>query len=92
MDSFWCAVNLCNSSFETIKEVFAHLRTFHSHSEDAESLHCQVFACSTVRPSYQAYRMHMYRKHKDLQQALHVHVGTSTDDLTCENEMQLPIS
>ena len=31
-------------------------------------------------------------ENKDLQQALHVHVGTSTDDLTCENEMQLPIS
>ena len=92
MDSFWCAVNLCNSSFETIKELLAHLRTFHSHSEYAEGLHCQVFACSTVSPSYHAYRMHMYRKHKDLQQALHVHVSTSTDDLISENEMQLPIS
>ena len=45
-----------------------------------------------MSPSCHAYRMHMYRKHKDLQQALHVHVGTSTDDLTCENEMQLPMS
>ena len=92
MDSFWCAVNLCNSSFETIKELLAHLRTFHSRSEYAEGLHCQVFACSTASPPYHAYRMHMYRKHKDLQQELHVHVSTSTDDLKCENEMQLPIS
>ena len=81
MDSFWCAVNLRNSSFEIIKELLASLRTFHSHSEYAEGLHCQVFACSTVSPSYHAYRMHMYGKHKDLQQALHVHRGTTTDDL-----------
>ena len=78
MSLLLCPVNNCEIAFGRGNVLLSHIRNDHYPLQYASGLHCQVRDANIMVRSYHAFRMHLSRKHRTIEQFASI----STDVVT----------